>query len=85
MQSMVGQAVSGERLCITRLLGRAMTPEVERQKGLWELDNILRSIYILDFIDDSGLRQSVQKALNRGGPTTGCGARSPTSTPENFA
>jgi hypothetical protein len=66
MQSMVGQAVSGERLCITRLLGRAMTPEVERQKGLWELDNILRSIYILDFIDDPTLRQSVQKALNRG-------------------
>jgi len=38
----------------------------QTKKGLWELDNILRSIYILDFIDDSGLRQSVQKALNRG-------------------
>jgi hypothetical protein len=34
--------------------------------ALWELDNILRTIYILDFIDDVELRQSVQKALNRG-------------------
>jgi hypothetical protein len=38
----------------------------QTKKGLWELDNILRSIYILDFIDDSTLRQNVQKALNRG-------------------
>ena len=30
------------------------------------MDNILRTIYILDFIDDVELRQSVQKALNRG-------------------
>jgi len=30
------------------------------------LDNIRRTIYILDFIDDHTLRQSVQKALNRG-------------------
>lgn len=36
------------------------------KKALWELDNICRAIYILDFIDDVGLRQSVQKALNRG-------------------
>ena len=36
------------------------------KKALWELDNILRTIYILDFIDDVELRQSVQKALNRG-------------------
>ena len=38
----------------------------QTKKALWELDNIRRSIYILDFIDDSTLRQSVQKALNRG-------------------
>jgi len=36
------------------------------KKALWELDNIYRTIYILDFIDDIQLRQSVQKALNRG-------------------
>lgn len=38
----------------------------QTKKALWELDNICRTLYILDFIDDVGLRQSVQKALNRG-------------------
>ena len=36
------------------------------KKALWELDNLCRTLYILDFIDDVVLRQSVQKALNRG-------------------
>jgi hypothetical protein len=36
------------------------------KKALWELDNIRRTIYILNYIDDVVLRQSVQKALNRG-------------------
>src|SRR5450631_4163406 len=35
-----------------------------RRSGSWT--NIRRTIYILDFIDDPQLRQSVQKALNRG-------------------
>lgn len=35
-------------------------------KALWELENICRTLYILDFIDDVELRQNVQKALNRG-------------------
>lgn len=38
----------------------------QTKKALWELDNICRTLYILDFIDDVILRQSVQKALNRG-------------------
>ncbi len=38
----------------------------QTKKALWELDNVCRTIYILDFIDDVDLRQSVQKALNRG-------------------
>ena len=38
----------------------------QTKKALWELDNIRRTIHILDFIDDAQLRQSVQKALNRG-------------------
>jgi TnpA family transposase len=38
----------------------------QTKKALWELENICRTLYILDFIDDVGLRQSVQKALNRG-------------------
>lgn len=36
------------------------------KKALWELDNIIRSIYMLDYIDDRSLRQYVAKALNRG-------------------
>jgi hypothetical protein len=42
------------------------TRQNQTKKALWELDNIRRTIYILDFIDDPSLRQSVQKALNRG-------------------
>lgn len=42
----------------------------ERQNGtkkaLWELENICRTLYILDVIDDAQLRQNVQTALNRG-------------------
>jgi TnpA family transposase len=36
------------------------------KKALWELDGICRTLHILNFIDDVTLRQSVQKALNRG-------------------
>ncbi|MBB6244447.1 Tn3 family transposase [Rhodanobacter sp. MP1X3] len=36
------------------------------KKAMWELDSIYRTIYLLKFIDDVELRQSVQKALNRG-------------------
>lgn len=38
----------------------------QTKKALWELENMCRTLYILDFIDDVYLRQSVQKALNRG-------------------
>ena len=38
----------------------------QTKKALWELDNIRRTNRILDFIDDPVLRQSVQKALDRG-------------------
>ncbi|HLB33570.1 MAG TPA: Tn3 family transposase [Chthoniobacterales bacterium] len=36
------------------------------KEALWEYDNILRSIYILLYIDDVNIRQSVRSALNRG-------------------
>lgn len=36
------------------------------KKAMWELDNIIRSLYILDFIDDISVRRNVQRALNRG-------------------
>ena len=38
----------------------------QTKKALWELDNVCRTLYILDFIDDVTLRQSVETALNRG-------------------
>ena len=38
----------------------------QTKKALWELDNICRTLYILKYIDDPLLQQSVQKALNRG-------------------
>jgi hypothetical protein len=38
----------------------------QTKKALWELDNLCRTLYILTFINDVGLRQSVQNALNRG-------------------
>ncbi|MBK5204949.1 MAG: Tn3 family transposase [Polaromonas sp.] len=43
----------------------------QTQKAMWELDNILRSMYVLDFIDDVELRKGVYKALNRGKPSIG--------------
>ena len=38
----------------------------QTKKALWELDNIRRTNHILNFIDNQLLRQSIQKALNRG-------------------
>ncbi len=42
------------------------TRQNQTKKALWELDSLCRTLHILDFIDDPALRQSVQKALNRG-------------------
>ncbi len=36
------------------------------KKALWEYDSIIRSLYLLDYIDSPPLRQRVQTALNRG-------------------
>jgi len=36
------------------------------KRALWEYDNIIKSLYFLDYIDSLSLRQNVQKALNRG-------------------
>ncbi len=35
------------------------------KRALWEYDNIIRSLYLLDYIDSPPLRQNVQRALNR--------------------
>ncbi len=36
------------------------------KKALWELDNIYRSLYLLNYVDSVMLRRNVQRALNRG-------------------
>lgn len=36
------------------------------QRALWEYDNIIRSLYLLNYIDSISLRRNVQQALNRG-------------------
>ena len=36
------------------------------KKALWELDNIVKTLYILKYVDSIKLRRNVQKALNRG-------------------
>jgi TnpA family transposase len=36
------------------------------RRALWEYDNIIRSLYLLDYVDSPPLRRNIQKALNRG-------------------
>jgi len=36
------------------------------RRALWEYDSIIRSLYLLDYIDSPPLRRNVQRALNRG-------------------
>jgi TnpA family transposase len=36
------------------------------RQALWEYDNIISSLYLLDFVDSPLLRKNVQRALNRG-------------------
>lgn len=36
------------------------------KRALWEYDNIIRSLYLLDYVDSLSLRRNVHQALNRG-------------------
>lgn len=45
---------------------RAYDRKNKTRRALWEYDNILKSLYLLDYIDSLPLRQNVQRALNRG-------------------
>lgn len=36
------------------------------KRALWEYDNIIKSLYLLDYVDSPPLRRNVQQALNRG-------------------
>jgi TnpA family transposase len=43
----------------------AFARKIKTRRALWEYDNIIRSLYLLDYIDSPPLRQNVQRALNR--------------------
>jgi TnpA family transposase len=51
-------SVITRKLCSNELKGKT-------KRALWELNNILRSIYLLRYIDDIDLRRFVRAALNR--------------------
>ena len=36
------------------------------RRALWEYDNIIRSLYLLNYVDSLSLRRNVLRALNRG-------------------
>jgi TnpA family transposase len=36
------------------------------KRALWEYDNIIQSLYLLNYIDSAPLRQNVQRAVNHG-------------------
>ena len=38
----------------------------QTKQALWEYDNIIKSLYLLEYINSSLLRQNVHQALNRG-------------------
>jgi TnpA family transposase len=44
----------------------AYTRKNKTRRALWEYDNIIRSLYLLEYLDSPPLRQQVQRALNRG-------------------
>ena len=44
----------------------AFTLKNKTRRALWEYDHILRSLYLLDYLDSTSLRRNVQRALNRG-------------------
>ena len=45
---------------------RAYARKNKTRRALWEYDNIIRSLYLLDYVDSVPLRQNVHRALNRG-------------------
>lgn len=44
----------------------AFTRTNNTRRALWEYDHIIRSLYLLDYIDSAPLRRHVQRAINRG-------------------
>jgi TnpA family transposase len=60
----LAQKTTTQSIIIGKLSAHARKNRTKR--ALWEYDNIIKSLYLLDYIDSPPLRQNVQKALNRG-------------------
>lgn len=60
----LAQKTTTQSIIIGKLNAYARKNKTKR--ALWEYDNIIKSLYLLDYIDSSTLRRNVQKALNRG-------------------
>ena len=55
---------TSQHIIVRKLSAFALKNKTRR--ALWEYDHILRSLYLLDYIDSPPLRRHVQRALNRG-------------------
>ena len=55
---------TSQHIIVRKLSAFALRNKTRR--ALWEYDHILRSLYLLDYIDSPSLRRNVQRALNRG-------------------
>jgi TnpA family transposase len=60
----LAQKVTSQSVVIGKL--SSYTRRNRTKKALWELDNIFRSLYLLNYVDSVTLRRNVQRALNRG-------------------
>lgn len=56
-----------QSIIVAKLSAYQRTNRTNRTKrALWEFDNLIRSLYLLDYIDSPALRRNVQRAVNRG-------------------
>ena len=53
-----------QRIIVGKLSNYARKNKTRR--ALWEYDNIIKSLFLLDYVDSPPLRRNVQQALNRG-------------------
>jgi len=53
-----------QRVIVSKLSAYQRTNRTKR--ALWEFDNLIKSLYLLDYIDSPELRSNVQRAVNRG-------------------
>lgn len=60
----LAQKTTTQSIIVRKLSSYARKNKTKR--ALWEYDNIIRSLYLLDFVDSLQLRRNVQLALNRG-------------------